>query len=120
MLRYRRIAAWLVIGVLLASFVEPVIAEAHDGDGQRDSRSSISVVLDSPVPPAPPAPAESRDHALHLCHCMHAHATAALDATELDNRVRLIEDAPLRPPAEKLASADRANQLRPPIVAARA
>jgi hypothetical protein len=107
----RRFFAVLTLGVLVAGCLEPLIAEAHDGDATTGVGLTVASPGETGVPtePAPPT------HEIHLCHCTHAHGASTLPSAEVSVVVSMVEetsprrllmapssvtlDGPMRPPA---------------------
>lgn len=129
---WRRVCAVLLVIASLVSFVEPLLAEAHDGDvadvvrvgvvhaPQRSAASaaraaalgtSAAAVIAAPDHPAPPAPALPH-HAVHVCHCMHAHGGVLPPTPSV---VAGVEHSVLAAPPSAVGSAVQAAAIAPPV-----
>lgn len=108
----RRFFAVLTLGVLVAGCLEPLIAEAPDGDA-----SSVIATVAALGDTGAPSDAAPPTHEMHLCHCIHAHGASTRPSAEVSVVVSTVEEtAPLRP-LMALSSVTLDGPMRPPATA---
>lgn len=112
----RCLVAALVLSAFVLGCLEPLAAEAHDGDATPSSAAALGSAVDvgAPAEPAEPAPPT---HAAHLCHCTHAHGASALASEVVSVVVLLVDESAPRPSLLAPASVTREGLLRPPAAA---
>lgn len=111
--RLRRVLAALVLGAISIGCLEPLIAEAHDGDSTGRPTTALESVVDVQVPTEPTRPT----HQMHLCHCTHAHGASTLPSTEVVVVVSLVEETTPQRPLMAPSSVSLERLLRPPAAA---
>jgi len=109
----RRVLAALALGALVVACLEPLIAEAHDGDAATrvEATPASSGETGAPSEPAPPT------HEMHLCHCTHAHGASTRPSAEVSVVVSTVEEAAPRRPLMALSSVTLDGPMRPPAAA---
>lgn len=109
----RRLVAALAFGALVIGCLEPLAAEAHDGDAAAGSAVAAVPVDGTDAPSEPAAPT----HAMHLCHCTHAHGASTIPSTEVQVVVSLVDESAPRRPLLAPSSVTRDGLMRPPAAA---
>ncbi len=106
----RRLVAALAFGALVIGCLEPLAAEAHDGDSAVASAVAAVPLGGTGAPSEPAAPA----HAMHLCHCTHAHGASKLPSTEVHVVVSLVDESAPQRPLLAPSNVTRDGLMRPP------
>lgn len=109
----RRLLAALALGALIIGCLEPLVAEAHDGDATAMTATTGLSEVDAGAPSGPLPPA----HEMHLCHCTHAHGASTLPSTEVSVVVSLVDEAAPQRPLMAPSSVTLAGLMRPPAAA---
>lgn len=109
----RRLVAALALGAFVIGCLEPLVAEAHDGDAAASISTTLASGGDTGTPSEPVPPT----HALHLCHCTHAHGASTLPSTEVSVVLSLVEETAPRRPLMAPSSVTLDGLLRPPASA---
>lgn len=110
----RRFAAAVLLGAVTLGFLEPLIAEAHDGDAvQSITASTLEEDRSGSPDGAPPV------HTAHLCHCTHVHSAAVLAVFAVRVSVTLLDEDPPSWHVLRPSSAARDGSWRPPAGIAR-
>lgn len=105
-----RFLAMLALSAIVVGCLEPLIAEAHDGD----AASSVMIgpaTADGTRAPAEPGPPA---HEMHLCHCTHAHGASARCSAEVSVVVLMVEETAPRRPLMAPSSVTLDGLMRPP------
>jgi len=109
----RGLIAALAGSALVIGCLEPLAAEAHDGDATINVATIVVATAgaDAPAAPVPPV------HDMHLCHCTHAHGASTLPSAEVTVVVSMVDEAAPRRPLMAPSSVTLDGLMRPPASA---